>query len=204
MVRIKICGITRLEDALFAEAVGAHALGFIFYKKSKRYVEPQIAASIIERLNPFISKVGVFVDENINTINQISSDIGLTHAQLHGGETPEIAQKIERPVIKALNFTDTISEKIQLWEKYPILIDSGNAEKPGGTGITLPWDSLKSIIKDRNIILAGGLNPENIISALKVLKPYAVDVSSGVEKSPGIKNKDLIKKFIDNINKETK
>lgn len=204
MVRIKICGITRLEDALCAEECGAHALGFIFYKKSKRYIEPILATKIIEKLNPFISKVGVFVNEDIEVIKQIIANCGITHVQLHGDETIDFAAKINNPVLRALNFDDNINQKIKDWEEYPILIDSGTAKKPGGTGKTLPWDSLKSFIKNRKIILAGGLTPENITTAIKIVKPMAVDVNSGVEKSPGIKNRDLIEKFIINVNKINK
>lgn len=204
MVRIKICGLTRLEDALFAEASGAHALGFIFHKNSKRYLEPRTAASIIIKLTPFISKVGVFVNEDPAAINRISEDTGLTHVQLHGDETLEEAESINRPVIKAMRFSANILQKIQSWKNYPLLIDSGSTDKPGGTGITLPWEKLKSIIQDKKIILAGGLNPENIADAIRIVKPYAVDVSSGVEKSPGIKNKELIEKFINNTKKKIK
>lgn len=196
MVRVKICGITRLEDALYAEESGADALGFIFYKKSKRYTEPSAVASITSKLNPFISKVGVFVNEELEVINRIISECGLTHVQLHGEETIDIADKINGQVIKALNFDDQLSERINMWAKYPLLVDSGSRELQGGTGITLPWDKLKSLINSRPIILAGGLNPENVTNGIKIVNPIGVDVSSGVEKSPGIKNKDLISKFM--------
>lgn len=204
MVRIKICGITRAEDAFAAEKAGAHALGFIFYKKSKRYIEPGIAASIIKQLNPFIIKVAVFVNEDYNIINQICADIGLTHVQLHGDETPEFAEQINVPVIKALNYSESLGSNIHTWEKYPLLIDSGSSALRGGTGITIPWKNLKPLIQNKKIILAGGLNPDNVNKAIKIIRPYAVDVNSGVEKSPGIKNRDLIEKLINNINKDTK
>ena len=196
MIRVKICGITRLEDALFAEKSGADALGFIFYKKSKRYIDPSKAAVIISKLNPFISNVGVFVNESADTINKIASQCGLTHVQLHGDETEEIAKRIDPIVIKAINFSENILNEIKKWQKYQLLIDSGTREIPGGTGKTLPWDSLKNINIGNHFILAGGLTVKNVKQGIEVLKPMAVDVSSGVEIVPGIKDHNLVKQFI--------
>jgi len=197
MIHVKICGITNLEDALFAQDCGADALGFIFYPKSKRYILQQDAKSIIQNLNPFINKVGIFVNTSSNDINEIAADCNLTHIQLHGDETVDFAESIHRPVIKALNFNSQLSAQIDIWSGYSLLIDSGNKETRGGTGNTLPWHELKSIVGDLRIILAGGLKPDNIKHAIKTLNPHTVDVSSGVEKSPGIKDKQLVKKFIE-------
>jgi len=199
MIRVKICGITRLENALFAQESGADALGFIFYKKSKRCIKPDEAAAIISKLNPFISKVGVFVNESVDVINEISSQCGLTHVQLHGDEIVEMAQKINRIVIKAINFSENISVEIEKWQNYQLLIDSGTKEIPGGTGKTLPWDSLASLNIANQFVLAGGLNTDNVEKGIEALKPVAVDVSSGVEISPGIKDHNLVKQFIEKV-----
>ena len=197
MIRVKICGITRLEDALYAQESGADALGFIFYKKSKRYIETEQVAKISKELNPFISKVGVFVDEDPALINKICSQCGLTHVQLHGQEPVELAARINRVVIKALNYSEQLSDDIRRWNDYNILIDSGTKDLPGGTGHTLPWEKLKNIKPDHGIILAGGLNVSNVQKAIEIMNPMAVDVNSGVEKSPGLKDHDLVKKIIE-------
>lgn len=197
MIRVKICGITRLEDALFAQKSGADALGFIFYKKSKRYIEPKKAATIISQLNPFITKVGVFVNGDVDVINEISVQCGLTHVQLHGNESIEMARQIKRVIIKAVNFSEHLLNDIKDWENYNLMIDSGTNEIPGGTGKTLPWESLRDLSIDREFVLAGGLNSNNVNQAIKMLNPAAVDVSSAVETSPGVKNHRLVKQFID-------
>jgi len=199
MIAIKICGITRLEDALVAQESGADALGFIFYDKSKRFIKKDNAAKIIKNLNPFIAKVGVFVNTPADIINEVSDYCGLTHVQLHGSEPAETVKNINRVVIKALNFSENLLSEIKLWQNHALLIDSGSKELPGGTGKTLPWDVLKDIKLDRPFILAGGLNISNIEQALNILHPAAVDVSSGVEYSPGIKDHRLIKKFIEKV-----
>ena len=199
MIRVKICGITRLEDALFAQESGADALGFIFYKKSKRYIAPEQAATIIKRLNPFLGKVGVFVNEDVHLINEIALLCGLTHVQLHGDEDPGIISGINRNVIKAINFSDNLINEINKWSGFDIMIDSGNMEIPGGTGKTMPWQAFKKLNMDRSFILAGGLNISNVEKGVKMLNPVAVDVSSGVEISPGIKDNNLVKSFIKKV-----
>jgi phosphoribosylanthranilate isomerase len=202
MVRIKICGITSIEDALYAEAESADALGFIFYYKSKRFVLPEQVKQICEQLNPFTGRVGVFVNSDADEINNIATLCRLTHIQLHGDETPAFAESLKRPVIRALNFNENLEDQLKIWSGYPVLIDSGNSANRGGTGHTLPWEALKSIMGERKIILAGGLSPENILKAIKTINPFAVDVSSGVEQAPGIKDNNLVKKFIETVKHE--
>lgn len=199
MTRVKICGITRLEDALLAQESGADALGFIFYSKSKRYIDPENAADIISRLNPFIMKVGVFVNESVSGINEISTHCGLTHIQLHGGESPDIVSQIKRSIIKAINFSQNLVNDLAIWQGRDILIDSGSKETPGGTGKTLPWEALQALHLQQPFILAGGLSLDNIEKALAMLNPAAVDISSGVERAPGIKDPDLVKQFIKKV-----
>lgn len=197
MTRVKICGITTIDNAIFSQENGADALGFIFYKKSKRYIQPENVKIIISRLNPFISKVGVFVNSSSAEINEITDFCSLTHIQLHGDETVEFAKTLNRPVIKALNFNDQLPAQLEIWRNYSLLIDSWNKDSRGGTGQTIPWQELKQIIGETKMILAGGLTAENVKEAIKTVKPIAVDVSSGVEKSPGIKEKQLVKQFIE-------
>lgn len=199
MVRIKICGITNLNDAIMAESFGADALGFIFYPASKRFIEAEKAKSIIEQLNPFISKVGVFVNKSVEEINMVSQLCGLTHVQLHGEESVESVVKPEIPVIKALSYDENLDSQLKVWVNFSLLIDSGNKIERGGTGKTLPWKSLAPRIKNKKIILAGGLTADNVVEAIKIIKPLAVDVSSGVEKSPGIKDPIKLKKFIERV-----
>lgn len=199
MTRVKICGITRLEDALFAEESGADALGFIFYKKSKRYIEPERAREIIAQLNPFIARVGVFVNENVKIINEVAAQCALTHIQLHGDELPEIVPEIDKVVIKALNFSDKLAEEVSIWKDFNLMIDSGDRQTPGGTGKTLPWHELKDLKINRPYILAGGLNLQNIEQSLEILRPIAVDVSSGVETAPGIKDHRKVSQFIKKV-----
>ena len=197
MTRVKICGITNPGDALFAQNCGADALGFIFYKKSKRYIIPKEVKRIVDDLNPFINKIGIFVNSTSNEINEIAAYCGLTNIQLHGDETVKFAESINRPVIKALNYNNQLVEQIDIWRNYSMLIDSGNKKTRGGTGHIIPWQMLKEIIGDLKIILAGGLTPDNVEQAIKIVIPHAVDVSSGVEKSAGNKDKLLIRQFIE-------
>ncbi len=197
MTRVKICGITNIDDAISAQEFGADALGFIFYSKSKRNILPEKAFEIVQELNPFINKVGVFVNSTPQEINKIAAYCGLTQIQLHGDETVELAQTLQLPVIRALNFNSQLSGKIDKWRNYSLLIDSGNEETRGGTGQIIPWKKLKNMTGSSQIILAGGLTASNIKEALEIINPNAVDVSSGVEKSPGIKDKHLVKQFIE-------
>lgn len=190
----------RLEDALTAQQNGADAVGFIFYENSKRYVDPQMVKSITLQLNPFINKVGVFVNESAANINAISKIAGLTNIQLHGEESIELAQMIDLPVIKVFNMDDSLTENLKIWQEFSVMIDSRDVQMRGGTGKILPWQLLKDIVFDKPIILAGGLNPTNVQEAIRILNPVAVDVSSGVEKSPGVKDRNLIRQFIKNVN----
>lgn len=199
MIRIKICGITNIQDAIDAQDCGADALGFIFYKKSKRYITPEDAKKIIGKLNPFIAKVGVFVNESGDKVNRIAKLAGLTHVQLHGNETVAFAKAMQLPVIRAINFNGLSSFNLKEWQEFPILVDSGNSITPGGTGEVFDWHKLSDIIKDIPFILAGGLTPDNVSDAVEITKPVAVDVSSGVELGPGKKSRKKIKLFIDKV-----
>lgn len=203
MVRVKICGITNLEDALISINRGADILGFIMYSKSKRYIKPIDVRHITSQLPPFISKVGVFVNENPRNVLEILSYAHLDYAQLHGDETPEDCEYVgpER-VIKVFRFKNI--EEINIIENYidkvkAILLDTYSSRVYGGTGEPFDWNIAKAV-KERYpelpIILSGGLKPENVREAISIVNPYCVDVSSGVEKAPGRKDPQKISEFI--------
>ena len=204
MVRIKICGITNIEDALLSVDLGANALGFVFYKGSKRYIVPDNAQSIISKLPPFVTTVGVFVNQKLEEIKKIKEKAGFDAFQLHGDESPDFCMKLEGKIIKAIRVKDSIDPRVI--ESYPtqaILIDNYSTEAYGGTGETFRWEILKGFDTSKKIILSGGLTPENVAQAIRIVNPYAVDVSSGVEDSPGKKNPDRLKRFIKAARNET-
>lgn len=198
--KIKICGITNLEDARAAVDSGADALGFIFYKDSKRYVEPEVVKNIISELPPFITTVGVFVNHSLSEILSIKELTGINVAQLHGDETPEFCNSIPFGSIKVIRVKNK-SDFIQV-AHYPdqaILFDTYSDEEYGGTGRSFDWAVLKDLPINTNIILSGGLNSENVVEAVKIVGPYAVDTSSGVEAEPGKKDHKKIQEFIEAI-----
>ena len=189
-IRIKICGITREEDALTAAWLGVDALGFIFAGKSPRYITPEAVAKITAALPPFISRVGVFVDADEETVINTARIAGIDTLQLHGSETPEFCSRMPFPVIKALGLRPDFD--YSLLEAYPvagILLDSWDKGLQGGSGITGDWNLARRITdRCRNVILAGGLGPSNVESAVEAVQPYGVDLNSGVEIMPGVKN----------------
>ena len=201
MTKIKICGITNLNDALDAVRLGADALGFVFYPMSKRYIEPVKAKEIADSLPPFVKKVGVFSNEKADVVREISEIVNLDLLQIHGDETPGYCDSLRSPYIKAFRLKDenTLGEVNQYNTNY-ILFDTYSADEYGGTGRAFDWDILKNQpFENKYVILSGGLNPGNIKEAVNLLQPYAVDVSSGVEESPGKKDIGKIKKFIEAV-----
>lgn len=197
-VRVKICGITNLEDAEAAVAFGADALGFIFYKKSPRYIDPLRAAAIIRALPPFVIKVGVFVDEALEEVSRVREDASIDRVQLHGDETPGYCAEASPGVIKAFRIHGRADiEKLALYDVSAFLLDTYVDGVPGGTGETFNWEIAVEASALRRIILSGGLTPENVAGAVRMVRPYAVDVSSGVEAGPGKKDLEKMKKFID-------
>lgn len=198
-MKIKICGITNLADALLCESKGADAIGFIFYAGSKRHIMPDEAQRIAEQLNPFTIKVGVFVDENPALINQIVKDVGLNMVQLHGGETPEEISMISVPAIKAFRVTDNFDFNIlEHYKNSFLLLDSYDKEELGGTGKAFKWQVIPEHLNSK-IILAGGINSENIDYVYHKIKPQAVDVSSSLELYPGKKDKEKVIQFFNKI-----
>ena len=202
--KVKICGITNLEDALCAAQCGADALGFVFWEGSKRYIEPEIAARIARGLPPFICKVGVFVNDSKDVIKRISEEVGLSCLQLHGEEDPEFCRTISAEVglgvIKAIRVKD--GSDIRTISRFDgsglsaILLDTFVEDTRGGTGKSFDWGLATEARSLGTLILSGGLNPDNVRVAIGSVCPYAVDVSSGVEQSPGKKDPDKVVKFI--------
>lgn len=192
--RVKICGITSTTDALNAANAGADALGFVFYAKSPRYVTPEQAAEICQALPPFVTSVGLFMNADAEQVRATLDAVSLDLLQFHGSETPEFCRSFGRPYIKALGIQGLVDFAEQA-DQYPdalgILVDSHALGKAGGTGQTFDWKLLPKNYS-KPIILAGGLNPENIAEAVRETSVYAVDLSSGVESSPGIKSKAKI------------
>jgi phosphoribosylanthranilate isomerase len=197
MVKVKICGITNLDDALMAVEAGADALGFVFFGASPRHIFCEQAASIIRHLPPFVQTVGLFVNESLTKVNETTDRCGLDIVQLHGEEPPGFCAAVRRRVIKVLRIKDASS--LEPIDDYPVsafLLDAWSPTAPGGTGKTFNWDIAKSAAQKGRIILAGGLTPENVSEAIRQVRPYAVDVSSGVESAPGKKDHAKVREFI--------
>jgi phosphoribosylanthranilate isomerase len=197
MTKIKICGITNQEDALMAVEAGADALGFVFFQGSPRYISPKQAADIIRSLPPFVHAVGLFVNEKPETVNAIADQCGLDLVQLHGDETPGYCDAIKRRIIKAFRVKDASSlDEMMNYRVAASLLDAWSPAARGGTGTTFNWEIAAKAAALNTIILAGGLTPENVAEAIAMVNPYAVDVSSGVESSPGKKDAGLVTSFI--------
>ena len=192
--RVKICGITNIEDAQVAVNAGASALGFIFYKKSPRYVSPSKVRPIVEALPPFVTPVGVFVNCSEHAVRDICRLARVATVQFHGEESPGYCKRFNHfKIIKAFRVSDVFDFKSVLQYKVDAyLFDTFQEETAGGTGKTFNWDLLKNYKFDKPVILSGGLNPENVRQAIEAVRPYAVDVSSGVEKAPGVKGYQLV------------
>jgi phosphoribosylanthranilate isomerase len=204
-VKAKICGMTQIKDAVFAVEQGADAVGFIFYNKSPRSVTMKIAKEIIAQLPPFVDTVGVFVNESADRVNKIAEYCGLDLVQLHGEESPAFCRKIRRRVIKAFRVKDL--QSIKLLKNYAVsgfLLDTFSEELQGGTGKVFDWNLALPAKKIGPVIMAGGLTPRNIKQAIRQVRPYGVDVCSGVEKEPGIKDPEKVRAFLENIRSGSK
>ncbi|MDU0457677.1 MAG: phosphoribosylanthranilate isomerase [Geobacteraceae bacterium] len=200
MIKIKICGITNIEDALAAVEAGADALGFVFYNKSPRNISPDQAAGLIRRLPPFVQTVGLFVNEELAAVNGIADRCGLDIVQLHGDEAPEYCSGVRRRLIKAFRVKDeTCLDLINNYDVAACLLDAWSPTAYGGTGKTFNWEIAAAAAASKRIILAGGLTPENVAAAVKTVRPYAVDVSSGVESAPGIKDREKMRSLVRNV-----
>jgi len=201
MIRVKICGITNHEDAQKAIYYGAWALGFIFHKKSPRYISPSRARKIIDELPPFVTPVGVFVNLKERAVRDICKFTRISTVQFHGQEDTAYCKRFKDfKIIKAFRVgLDFSAFRVNKYKVDAYLFDAYQDGMPGGTGKTFNWNLIRGQKFDRPFILSGGLNSENIQAALKTIDPFAVDVSSGVEKSPGVKSPRLIRSFFEAI-----
>lgn len=201
--RVKMCGTTRLEDALVAVDCGVDALGFIFYDKSPRYISSEKAARIINQLPPFVDRVGVFVNATIETVADAAA-VGLSVLQLHGTESVEYCRELRLKVpfcslIKAFRVGD--KSRPDHFTPYngcvdAFLLDTYVQGASGGTGRIFDWSIIEQLQLDRPILLAGGLSPENVLAAITAVHPYAVDINSGIESQPGVKDHTRLKKLL--------
>ncbi len=199
MTRVKVCGITNSEDAFCAVQLGATALGFVFYEKSPRFVTPSEAGKIIKQIPPFVTKVGVFVNAEADYLREARGVAGFDVYQFHGDETPEFCAAFGEDYIKAVRVKDASSlDAVELYDTDAFLFDAYSPDAYGGTGENFSWDVLsRRKLGDKFVILSGGLTPENVRDAIQAVNPYAVDVSSGVESSPGIKDHLKLKRFME-------
>ena len=199
--RVKICGITRPEDGVVAARAGADAIGLVFYSGSPRGVDIARARAVVERLPPFVTVVGLFVNAEERFIRRVLAGVPLDLLQFHGDEPPELCRIYGRPYIKALRMHEAMDvhrEAERYRDAAGLLLDAWHPDLRGGSGHRFDWDRFPADV-DKPLILAGGLTPENVARAVESVRPYAVDVSSGVESAKGIKDPVLIERFVQNL-----
>lgn len=202
MTRVKICGITSADDAAEAVEAGADALGLIFVPGTPRYVAPEAAASVVERVPPLVAMVGVFVDHPLDEVLRIVGALRLHAVQLHGDESAEYARRMPVPVIRALRVRNASSlHDMDTYPAHAFLLDAYVDGRPGGTGTSIPWELALRAKGRKPVILSGGLRPDTVGEAVRLVRPYAVDVSSGVEQSPGRKDHRKVREFIVNVHR---
>jgi phosphoribosylanthranilate isomerase len=203
MVRVKICGITKLEDARLAAELGAHAIGLNFHPESPRCLSPAAAAELVRRIPLFVATVGIFVNWVAEPVIALCQALGLSSAQLHGDELPQVVERVARllPVIKALRIGQgsNAPEFSRFRAASAFLLDTPVAGHYGGTGTTGNWHAARTAAQTQRIILAGGLTPENVGEAIRIVRPYAVDVASGVEARPGKKDPAKLRTFFEEV-----
>ena len=198
MTRVKICGITRIEDALLAARLGAAAVGFVCWPGSPRYVSPGRARGIVRALPPLVASVGVFVNQPDDEVEAIAREAALDLVQLHGDEPVESCLRFGRRAIKSVAVTDGFDPSS--WpESVTLLADASDPLRRGGTGRTADWEAVARVARRRPVFLAGGLNPGNVARAITSVRPYAIDLSSGVEHAPGIKDPALMCALFDAV-----
>ena len=195
---LKICGMTRVGDALHAVREGATAIGFVFWKGSPRYIEPERAGEIAAALPATVTTVGVFVNEPVDAIRETVRVAGLRMVQLHGEETPAYMEQIDQPVMRAVTL-DTMVETTKTWPAdTTLLLDSTDPSRRGAGRAAVDWPSAAVITRGWRVVLAGGLTPDNIEEAIVTVRPIGVDVASGVESAPGVKDLDKVARFLTN------
>jgi phosphoribosylanthranilate isomerase len=196
-VRVKICGLTRPEDVRAAVEAGADAVGFVFTSRSRRFVETAAAAALAKQVPAFVARVGLFMDQEADEIEAVLARVPLSLLQFHGGESAAFCRQFGRPYVKAVSMSapaDAARLESEFGDAAGLLLDSHEPGAPGGTGRAFDWGAIPPLALP--LVLAGGLNPGNVARAVATVRPWAVDVSSGVEDAPGIKNVEMIKKFI--------
>jgi phosphoribosylanthranilate isomerase len=202
--RIKICGMTEKAEVAHAVSAGVDALGFIFVKKSPRYIDPEQAREVISIIPPFVDTVGVFMDEDPDMVNEIVQYCGLTILQLHGNESPEYCQNFYSRILKAFRVTSEMTPEA-LTPYHDVvsgfLLDTYHKDKGGGTGETFDWSLIDKLQLSKPFVLAGGLTVDNVGEAVGKVRPFAVDVNSGIEKEPGRKDPALILKLVGEVGK---
>ncbi|MBI2834645.1 MAG: phosphoribosylanthranilate isomerase [Acidobacteria bacterium] len=195
-VRVKICGVTRAEDAWLAAELGASAIGFIFWPKSPRFIEPEAAARIVETLPAKVTPIGVFVNQARDHVESVARIVGLGAVQLHGQEGREFCDRLLRPVIKAVTVGQDDLDEACTWPPHvTLLIDARDPVLVGGTGRTVDWHAAARIARTRRVLLSGGLRPDNVQAAIRTVAPYGVDAASGVEAAPGVKDSAKLRAF---------
>lgn len=201
MVRVKVCGITRVEDALLAAELGASAIGFVFWPGSPRHIDAASASDIARQLPSEVSTVGVFVDQPIEEVQRVADAVNLGAVQLHGDEPLAYARGLLQPVIKAVPVDDRFrpASLDALPLEITVLLDAHDPIRKGGTGRTIDWSQAAAAAARRPVFLSGGLTPANIADAIAQVKPYGVDLSSGVESAPGIKDPAKLRALFDSI-----
>lgn len=199
--RVKICGFTRVQDAVIAASMGVDALGLVFYPPSPRNVEIEQAADIVKALPPFTSVVALFVDENEQRVRQVLDSVPIDLIQFHGDEAADYCRLFNRPYVKAIQMRDKVDLQDlahQYHDASGFLLDAYHPDAKGGTGLCFNWDLIPATCS-KPIILAGGLEPKNVKQAVETVKPYAVDVSSGVEAGKGIKDAEKMTVFVNEV-----
>jgi phosphoribosylanthranilate isomerase len=198
MVEVKICGLTTRDDAVRCASLGADAIGLNFWPQSPRHTDIDTAQRIVEALGDRVETVGVFVDFDLSQIREILQKTGISWAQMHGDEPPELVAALLPQAYKAIGVKD--GSAIELARRYPgehLLLDASVPGMPGGTGRTFDWSIASEVAKERKLTLAGGLTPDNVAEAVRIVRPFRVDVASGVESAPGRKDPEKVAAFIE-------
>jgi phosphoribosylanthranilate isomerase len=198
-MRVKICGVRRVEDAQLACELGADAIGLVFWPDSPRFIDPYRARAIVAALPPFVSPVGVFVDQPSDYVSGVAGLVKLGAVQLHGNEAPATYARSAHRVIKAVTLQNGVDSMAGVPEHVTVLLDEHDPIQRGGTGRTIDWSLAATAARSRRVILSGGLTPENVAEAVARVRPYAVDVSSGVESKPGVKDPDKLRRFFEAV-----
>ncbi len=201
MIKVKVCGMTRVADAVLASELGATAVGLVFWKESPRCVSASMARAVVEALPREVTPVGVFVDPDIRKVEDTVEEVGLRAVQMHGNETAgfcvDLSRRMGVDVLKAVSLRGpaSVDHAIGLPESLTVLLDAHDPVKKGGTGRQVDWSLASAVASQRRVYLAGGLSPANLVEAVTAVRPHGVDVSSGLESAPGFKDAGLMREF---------